>query len=62
MDDAQPVVEMMPGWHCDISGVRKFEDLPAAARNYVARLEELVGCKIKYISVGPERDACIVRG
>ena len=61
LDDAQPVVEMMPGWHCDISGVRKFEDLPAAARNYVARLEELVGCKIKYISVGPERDACIVR-
>ena len=61
LDDAQPVVEMMPGWHCDISGVRKFEDLPAAARNYVTRLEELVGCKIKYISVGPERDACIVR-
>lgn len=61
LDDAQPVVETVPGWHCDITGVRRFEDLPQAAQNYVTRLEELVGCKIKYISVGPERDACIVR-
>ena len=61
LDDAQPVVETVPGWHCDITGVRKFEDLPKAAQDYVKRLEELVGCKIKYISVGPERDACIVR-
>ena len=61
LDDAQPVVEKVPGWHCDITSVRKFEDLPQAAQNYVKRLEELVGCKIKYISVGPERDACIVR-
>ena len=61
LDDAQPGVETVPGWHCDITGVRRFEDLPQAAQNYVTRLEELVGCKIKYISVGPERDACIVR-
>ena len=61
LDDAQPVVEKVPGWHCDITGVRKLEDLPVDAQNYVKRLEELVGCKIKYISVGPERDACIVR-
>ena len=61
LDTAQPVVEYLPGWHCDITGVRRFEDLPQAAQNYVTRLEELVGCKIKYISVGPERDACIVR-
>ena len=54
LDDAQPVVETVPGWHCDITGVRRFEDLPPAAQNYVTRLEELVGCKIKYISVGPE--------
>ena len=61
LDDAQPVVEKVPGWHCDITGVRKFEDLPVEAQNYVKRLEELVGCKVKYISVSPERDACIVR-
>jgi len=41
--------------------VRKYEDLPEAARGYVEYLEKAVGCKIKYISVGPERDACIIR-
>ena len=35
LDDAQPVVETVPGWHCDITGVRRFEDLPQAAQNYV---------------------------
>ena len=39
----------------------KYEDLPEAARGYVEYLEKAVGCKIKYISVGPERDACIIR-
>ena len=61
LDDAQPVVEKLPGWHTDISGVRRFEDLPAEAQNYVLTLEKLVGCPIKYISVGPERDAYIER-
>ena len=59
--DAQPVVEKLPGWHCDITAVRKFEDLPQAAQDYVNYIEKAVGCKIKYISVGPEREACIVR-
>ena len=44
----------------NFNAVDDFE-LPAEAQNYVTRLEELVGCRIKYISVGPERDACIVR-
>ena len=61
LDDAQPVVEKLPGWHTDISGIRCFEDLPAEAQNYVLTLEKLVGCPIKYISVGPERDAYIER-
>lgn len=61
LDDAQPVVVKLPGWHCDITSVRKYEDLPEAARGYVEYLEKAVGCKIKYISVGPERDACIIR-
>ena len=61
LDDAQPVVETMPGWHTDISGIRSFDALPREARDYVLRLEELVGCHIKYISVGPERDAYIER-
>ena len=61
LDDAQPVVEKLPGWHTDISGIRRFEDLPAEAQNYVLTLEKLVGCPIKFISVGPERDAYIER-
>ncbi len=61
LDDARPVVETLPGWHCDITAARRFEDLPTAARAYVERLEALVGCRIAYISVGPERDACILR-
>ena len=61
LDDAQPVLETLPGWHCDITNVRRFEDLPKAAQDYVLYLEKAVGCAIKYISVGPEREACIVR-
>ena len=61
LDDAKPVVEKLPGWNCDITGVRRFEDLPKATQDYVLYIEKAVGCKIKYISVGPEREACIVR-
>ena len=59
LDTAQPVVEYLPGWHCDITAARKWEDLPQEARDYVERLEKAVGCKITYISVGAEREAYI---
>ena len=59
--ESEPVYETLPGWKCDISGVRKYEDLPKAARDYVEFIEARVGCKIKYVSVGPERDALIIR-
>ena len=58
---AQPVTEYLPGWGVDITGVRKFEDLPKAAQDYVLYIEEKIGCFIKYISVGPERDSIIIR-
>ena len=58
---AKPVMEYMEGWKCDISGVRKWEDLPEAARNYVKYVEEKIGCRIGYVSVGPERDSIIIR-
>ncbi len=61
LDDAQPVLETLPGWHCDITAARTFAELPEAAQKYVQYIEKAVGCKIRYISVGPERDACIVR-
>ena len=58
-DAAQPVVEYLPGWHCDIPAARKWEALPKEARDYVEYLEKAVGCKITYISVGAEREAYI---
>ncbi|MBQ8647849.1 MAG: adenylosuccinate synthetase, partial [Oscillospiraceae bacterium] len=62
LEIAEPVVEFLPGWHCDIGGVRTWEDLPKEAQDYVTFIEQAVGCKITYISVGPDRDAYIHRG
>ncbi len=58
---AEPVIEYMDGWQCDISGVRKWEDLPEAARRYVTMIEDAIGCPITMISVGAERDSMITR-
>ena len=58
---ARPVIEYWEGWGCDISGIRRWEDLPEAARSYVRRIEEAVGCPITYVSVGAERDSIILR-
>ncbi len=57
---AKPVYETLPGWNCDISGVRSWKDLPEKCRNYVRRLKELLGCDICMVSVGPRRDQSIV--
>ena len=61
LDDAKPVIEYMDGWRCDISGARAWEELPAAARAYVERIEAAVGCHIRYVSVGAEREAYLER-
>ena len=61
LDACEPVYEVLPGWKCDISGARRWEELPEAARKYVLFIEERVGCPIKYVSVGAERDALIIR-
>ena len=58
---ATPVYEELEGWSEDITAARTFEDLPAAARRYVERLEELIGTRISVIGVGPGRDEIIVR-
>ena len=59
--DAKPIITYMEGWKQDISGIRKWEDLPEAARKYVEYLEAQIGCPIGYVSVGPERDSIILR-
>lgn len=60
MDRAVPVYETLPGWQEDISGCRRFEDLPGPAQRFVELVEELAGVRIRYISVGPDRGQTIV--
>lgn len=61
LNAAKPVYEYVEGWKCDISGCRKYEELPEAARKYVEMIEDSIGCHIKYISVGAGRDEYIER-
>jgi adenylosuccinate synthase len=57
----EPVYETMPGWPSPTKGVRRFEDLPEAARRYLARLEEVSGVRAALVSTGSERDDTILR-
>jgi adenylosuccinate synthase len=57
----EPVYESIPGWSTPTRGLRRFADLPDAARRYVARLEEVSGVPVAIISTGSERDHTIVR-
>ena len=56
LDAAKPVYEHLPGWKCDISKARSFEELPKEAQDYVLFIEKAVGSKIKYVSVGAGGD------
>jgi adenylosuccinate synthase len=58
---AKPIYEIYPGWDEDITGAKKFEDLPKNAQDYVLALEKLSGTRISAIGVGPDRNATIVR-
>lgn len=61
LEHAEPVYERLPGWGSDISQVRSLDGLPRAARTYVDRIEAWIDTPIRWISVGPERDAIIER-
>jgi adenylosuccinate synthase len=58
----QPVYEELPGWQADTSDIRRYEDLPVEARQYLSRLEELISCPIKLVSVGQRREQTIMVG
>ncbi len=58
--DCEPVYEEMPGWKESTVGVKRHEELPKAARDYLARIEALTGVPIDMISTGPDRDETIV--
>ena len=59
--EVEPVYETMPGWNGNISGCRTFEELPKEAQNYVKRVEQLIEAPIRFVSVGPERAATLMR-
>ena len=61
LDKAEPVIEWMKGWKTDVSGVRRWDDLPKEAQDYINMIERVVGIPVKYISVGAERDSIIIR-
>jgi adenylosuccinate synthase len=59
LDGAEPVLETLKGWKKDITAVRRFEDLPDEARDYVLTVEQLIATPVRWISVGPKREAII---
>jgi len=59
LERAKPVYEYVPGFNCDVSKCRKPEELPKEAMDYIKYIEAQIGCPIKYVSVGPERDDII---
>ena len=61
LEKAKPVLKKLPGWNCDIRGIRKFEDLPENCRKYVEFIEEQIGFPITMVSNGPGRGDIIYR-
>ncbi len=58
---AKPIYEELPGWKTDITGCRTFEELPKAAQDYIAFLEDLAEVPVAMIAVGPSREQTIMR-
>ena len=61
LEKCEPVYEEMEGWG-EISHIRTYEELPESVKKYIHRIEELVGCKITMVGVGPNRDQNIIIG
>ena len=61
LEKAKPVYKTLPGWKCDIRGIRKYEDLPENCRNYIEFIEKEIGFPITMVSNGPGRDDIIYR-
>ena len=59
LEKCQPIYEELPGWQASVRDIRQFKQLPAEARQYIARLEEVISCPVSLISVGPRREQII---
>ena len=60
-EKATPIYQEMPGWQCDTTECTSYDDLPEAAKNYLARIEEVTGCPVSYVGVGPGREQTLIR-
>ncbi|HCH27896.1 MAG TPA: adenylosuccinate synthase [Ruminococcaceae bacterium] len=61
LEKAKPILKTLPGWKCDISGIKEYKDLPENCRNYIEFIEKEIGFKICYVSNGPARENIIVK-
>ena len=61
LEKAKPVSKKLPGWKCDIRGIRSYEELPENCRKYIEAIEEEIGVPITMVSNGPGRDEIIMR-
>ena len=61
LEKAKPVYKKMPGWKCDIRGIKNYEDLPAECRAYIEEIEKELGVPVTMVSNGPGRDEIIMR-
>ncbi len=59
--ECEPVYEDVPGWQVSTVGIKNYEDLPANARDYLARIEQLAGVPVDIISTGPDREQTIIK-
>jgi adenylosuccinate synthase len=59
LEKCQPIYEELPGWQTPTTHIRQYDELPVEARQYITRLEELTGCPVNLVCVGPERDHTI---
>jgi len=59
LERCQPIYEELPGWQASTSHIQEYEQLPAEARQYISRLEELMSCPVNLICVGPRREETI---
>ena len=61
LEKAKPVLKTLPGWKCDIRGIKTYEELPENCRKYIEFIEEQIGYPITMVSNGPGRDDIIYR-
>ncbi len=62
LEACEPILELVPGWSEELRDVRRFEDLPLSARDYIERIESLVGVPVSIVGVGPDRSQTLMRG